>query len=117
MKAEDYRKIITNHCAGVALTHENRLLAIEVYIDDLADELAQQSQQINREMLEALKAWYKMLDEGVFYEKEIMTKKQLGNIIKRTEAITKAEQGEGGVVFRAMPKTILIVIVTKNAKT
>tara|TARA_R110002124_G_scaffold283449_2_gene459516 strand:- start:33322 stop:33636 length:315 start_codon:yes stop_codon:yes gene_type:complete len=39
MNKKEITEMITGHCAGVASTQENGLVATKVYIDDLADEL------------------------------------------------------------------------------
>lgn len=39
MNKKEVTEMITGHCAGVASTQENGLVATKVYIDDLADEL------------------------------------------------------------------------------
>jgi hypothetical protein len=39
MERKQILQILTQHCAGVASTKENGLVATKVYLDDLADEL------------------------------------------------------------------------------
>lgn len=39
MERKKILEILTGHCAGVASTKENGLVATKVYLDDLADEL------------------------------------------------------------------------------
>jgi hypothetical protein len=39
MERKQILEMLTGHCAGVASTKENGLVATKVYLDDLADEL------------------------------------------------------------------------------
>jgi len=39
MERKQILEMLTGHCAGVANTKENGLVATKVYLDDLADEL------------------------------------------------------------------------------
>ena len=39
MERKQMLEMLTGHCAGVANTKENGLVATKVYLDDLADEL------------------------------------------------------------------------------
>lgn len=39
MERKQILEVLTGHCAGVASTKENGLVATTVYLDDLADEL------------------------------------------------------------------------------
>lgn len=50
-KKEELLEMLTAHCAGVALTSENGLVASKVYLDDLADDLLKLFAKQNRQQL------------------------------------------------------------------